>query len=96
MPVAVVQIEIVLPQAASLKDRRQVVRGLKDQLRRRFNISIAEMDETRDLWQRATIAMAAIGPDGGYLLGLLQQACAAAESILAGQDVRTGAAEIVA
>ncbi|MGH9476032.1 MAG: DUF503 domain-containing protein [Terriglobales bacterium] len=96
MPVGVLQIEIVLPGAASLKDRRQVVRSLKDQLRRRFNVSIAELDKTHDLWQHAVIGIAAIGPDASYILSLLQQAGAAAESILAGQDVRCGTGEIVA
>ncbi|MGH9468414.1 MAG: DUF503 domain-containing protein [Terriglobales bacterium] len=95
MPVGVLQIEIVLPEAASLKDRRQVVRSLKDRLRRQFNVSVAEMDATPDLWQRASIGIAAIGPDAAYLLGLLQQAAAAAERMLAGQDVRCGEAEIV-
>lgn len=96
VPVGVLQLEILLPDAASLKDRRQVIQSLKAQLRHKFNVSVAEMDETRDLWQRATIGIAAIGPDGAYLLGLLQQAGAAAESILAGQRVTCSAAELIA
>ncbi len=95
MPVAVLQLEIVLPEAASLKDRRQVVRSLKDQLRRRFNVSVAELDETRDLWQRATLGIAAIGTDAVYLRGLLGQASAAAESWAAGQRVAVGEIEII-
>ncbi|MGH9414010.1 MAG: DUF503 domain-containing protein [Terriglobales bacterium] len=96
MPVGVVQIEIVLPEAHSLKDRRQLVRGLKDKLRHNFNVSVAELDPRRDLWQRATIGIAAIGADEGYILGQLQQASAATESFLAGQDVVCGTAEIIA
>ncbi|MGH9486288.1 MAG: DUF503 family protein [Terriglobales bacterium] len=96
MPVGVVQLEIVLPQAVSLKDRRQLVRSLKDQLRRQFNISIAELDQPAGLCQRASIGIAAIAAEDGYLLGLLNQAAAAAERILAGQDVRTSTAEIIA
>ena len=95
MAVGWVRIEIVLPEAGSLKDRRQVVRSIKDRLRRQFNVSVAELDEDRDLWQRATLGIAAVNGDTGYLLGQLEQAAAAAERMLAGQDVRRGQAEIL-
>ena len=45
MPVAHLTLEIRIEHAQSLKDRRQVVRSLKDQLKQSFNISVAEMDE---------------------------------------------------
>ena len=45
MPVAQLTLEIRIEHAQSLKDRRQVVRSLKDQLRQGFNASVAEMDE---------------------------------------------------
>lgn len=96
MAVGWLRIEIVLPQAASLKDRRQVVRSVKDRLRHQFNISVAELDATPGLWQRATLGIAAISADAAYLHQQLQQAAAAAERMLAGQDVRCGEAEIVA
>ncbi|HET9785195.1 MAG TPA: DUF503 domain-containing protein [Terriglobales bacterium] len=95
MAVGWVQIEIVLPEAASLKDRRQVVRSVKDRLRRQFNVSVAELDPTPDLWQRATLGIAAINADPGYLLAQLEQAAAAAERMLAGQDVRLRSPEIL-
>ena len=65
MPVGVLQLEIFLPEAASLKDRRQVVRSVKDRLRHRFNGSVAELDTERDLGQRATLGIAAIAADTG-------------------------------
>lgn len=76
MPVARMLVEIRIPAAQSLKDRRQVVRSLKDRLRRGFNISVAEMDETV-LWQSATLGIAAISGSRDYLRGevaLLEQA----------------------
>jgi uncharacterized protein YlxP (DUF503 family) len=55
-----VRLELELPYAASLKDKRQTVRSLKDRLRRK-NVSVVESNY-QDVWQRATveIALAAI------------------------------------
>ena len=61
MPVARLTLELEIHQAHSLKDRRQVVRSLKDSLRRGFNASVAEMDGPL-LHNRATIGVAAISP----------------------------------
>jgi uncharacterized protein YlxP (DUF503 family) len=59
MPVAQLTLEIRIEHAQSLKDRRQVVRSMKDQLRQGFNISIAELDEAVT-WQSATLGVVAI------------------------------------
>lgn len=77
MPVATLSIELRIEHAQSLKDRRQVVRSMKDRLRERFNISIAEMDDAT-LWNRATLGAAAISSSRDYLRGLMQQVEAAA------------------
>jgi uncharacterized protein YlxP (DUF503 family) len=55
-----VRLELELPFSSSLKDKRQILRSLKDRLRRK-NVSVVE-SENQDLWQRATveIALAAI------------------------------------
>jgi len=45
-----------LPYAASLKDKRQMVRSLKDRLRRK-NVSVVESNH-QDVWQRATVEIA--------------------------------------
>lgn len=73
MPLAVLTVELRLEYARSLKDRRQCVRSLKDALRHKFNVSVAELDEGV-LWQRATLGIAAISPSRDYLIGQLQQA----------------------
>jgi uncharacterized protein len=72
MPVARLTIELDIPHAQSLKDRRQVVRSLKDKLRHAFNLSIAELDDGI-VWNRATLGIAAISPSSSYLAGQLQQ-----------------------
>ena len=55
-----VRLELELPFSSSLKDKRQILRSLKDRLRRK-NVSVVE-SENQDLWQRATmeIALAAV------------------------------------
>lgn len=65
-------IELRIELAQSLKDRRQVVRSLKEKLGHGFNISIAEMDEAVT-WQTATIGVAAISGSRDYLTGLMRQ-----------------------
>jgi|SRR5215472_465455 len=72
MPVAVLTLEIRIENAHSLKDRRQVVRSLKEKLQHGFNISLAEMDEAVT-WQSATIGVAAISSSRDYLAGLMKQ-----------------------
>jgi uncharacterized protein YlxP (DUF503 family) len=71
MPVAFLTLEIRIESAHSLKDKRQVVRSLKDRLRNSFNISVAEIDVT-DLWQRATIGVVSISGSRHYLEGLMR------------------------
>jgi uncharacterized protein YlxP (DUF503 family) len=51
-----VRLELELPYAASLKDKRQTVRSLKDRLRRK-NVSVVESNH-QDVWQRATVEIA--------------------------------------
>jgi hypothetical protein len=71
MPVAFLTLEIRIEAAHSLKDKRQVVRSIKDRLRNSFNISVAEIDVT-DLWQRATIGVVSISSSRDYLEGLMR------------------------
>jgi len=52
-------VEIHLPASRSLKDKRRVIRHLKDRIRAKFNIAVAEVDH-QDLWQRATLGMVSI------------------------------------
>ena len=72
MPVAQLTLEIRIEHAQSLKDRRQVVRSLKDQLRQGFNVSVAELDEAV-VYQSATLAVAAISRSHDYLQGLMEE-----------------------
>jgi uncharacterized protein YlxP (DUF503 family) len=81
MPVAHLTLEVRIEHAQSLKDRRQVVRSVKDQLRQNFNISVAEMDEAV-LWQTATLGVVAISRSRDYLHGLVEEVERAARRML--------------
>jgi uncharacterized protein len=81
MPVAQLTLEVRIEHAQSLKDRRQVVRSLKDQLRQGFNISVAELDEAVQ-WQSATIGVVAISRSRDYLHGLIEEVERAARRML--------------
>ena len=64
-------LELRIEGAHSLKDKRQVLRSLKDRLRSQFNVAVAELDHT-DLWQRATLGVVSISDSRDYLDGLMQ------------------------
>jgi uncharacterized protein len=72
MPVAQLTLELRMEHAQSLKDRRQVVRSMKDRLKQSFNVSVAEMDEAVT-WQSATLAVAAVSRSRDYLHGLIEE-----------------------
>jgi uncharacterized protein len=68
--IAFLTIELRIEAAHSLKDKRQVVRSMKDKLRQKFNVSVAEIEAT-DLWQRATIGVVSISDSRDYLESLM-------------------------
>ena len=83
MPIASLTLELAIEHAQSLKDRRQVVRSLKDKLRHGFNISIAELAEAL-VWNRATLGIVAISSSPAYLAGQLREGEEAARRLSAG------------
>ncbi len=70
MVVGTLRLELHLPSSDSLKAKRSVLNHIKERLRTRFNVSVAEV-EHQDLWQRATIGVAAVSGDGAVLNRLL-------------------------
>jgi uncharacterized protein len=69
--IAFLTMELRIEAAHSLKDKRQVLRSLKDKLRASFNVSVAEL-EGSDLWQRATVGVVSISGSRDYLRGLME------------------------
>ena len=80
MPIAHLTLELSIEAAQSLKDRRQVVRSLKDKLRVSFNVSVAELDRA-ELWNQATIGVVSVSPSQDYLRGLMDKVERAAARI---------------
>lgn len=70
MNIGVLEIELLLKDAHSLKDKRSVLRKLKDKLRNNFNVSVAEAGE-EDKWQRSVLAVVAASNDKKHLSGYL-------------------------
>jgi hypothetical protein len=68
---AFLTLEIRIEAAQSLKDKRQVVRSLKDRLRASFNVSVAELDPS-NLWNLATIGVVSVSQSRDYLDGLMK------------------------
>ncbi len=69
--IAYLRLEIRIEGAHSLKDKRQVVRSVKDSLRNHFNVAVAELDAS-EAWQRATLGVVSISDSHDYLAGLMQ------------------------
>lgn len=79
MVVGIVSWELHLEGCRSLKDKRRVVKSLKDRLRQRFNVSVAETNH-HDLWQRAEIACVVVARDRRQASSVLS----AADRLVAG------------
>jgi hypothetical protein len=60
--IGVLTLELRIESSHSLKEKRHVVQSLKDRLRHKFNVSVAEIDN-QDLWQRATVAAVTVSSD---------------------------------
>jgi uncharacterized protein YlxP (DUF503 family) len=82
--ISLLTIDLMIPWAQSLKDRRSAVRGLKDRLRSRFNASVAEI-AFQDKWQRATIAVCIVDSDRRQLESVMTRVRQTTE---AAQDVQ--------
>ena len=66
MFIGVCTIEMHIPESGSLKTKRRSLKSLKDRIRSKFNVSVAEI-EHNDLWQKASLAVAAVSNDKSYL-----------------------------
>jgi len=58
--IGLLTLEIHLPQSRSLKDKRQVLRSVKERLRSRHNVAVSELPDGADVWQRASVAVVSI------------------------------------
>lgn len=73
MIVASARIFLRIEGAQSLKDKRQVIRSLIDRTRRRFGVSVAEVED-HDLWNVATVGLACVSNQAEHARSIVQQA----------------------
>lgn len=87
MVVAVLSVELHIPYARSLKDKRMVLRRLKDRLQK-FNVAVSEV-EYQDLWQRAGLGVVAISTTPAHVERELAAAADEIERLEPGLITRT-------
>jgi uncharacterized protein YlxP (DUF503 family) len=71
MLVGALYVQVHIPGAASLKEKRRIVKSMIAKVQNRFNVSIAEL-ESENLWQRAAIGIAMVGDNREHLERQLQ------------------------
>lgn len=81
MPVGLLTLELHLAEAQSLKDKRQVLRGLKDRLRANYNVAVAELDY-EETWQRSVVGVVTVSNEEQHVEEALQKVLAEADRIL--------------
>jgi uncharacterized protein YlxP (DUF503 family) len=72
MTVGIARLTLFLPAAHSLKEKRMVLRRVKDRARQKFNLAIAEVGEN-DLWQRALLGVAVLGSGRRFVESALDE-----------------------
>ena len=70
MHVGICKLTLHLPEASSLKEKRQVARSLSDRIRNRFNVAVAEVEDT-DRRQRLTLGVSCVSNDRGHADSIL-------------------------
>jgi hypothetical protein len=72
MTVGIARITLFVPESHSLKEKRMVLRRVKDRVRNKFNVAIAEVEEN-DVWQRAVLGLALLGNDRRFVESALDE-----------------------
>lgn len=72
MVVGLASIDIHIPESGSLKNKRHFLKGIKDRVKNKFNVSIAEVDHN-DLWQRATLGVSVVANQKQFANRVLSQ-----------------------
>ncbi len=87
--IGILTLEIHVESSHSLKEKRHVIKSLKDRLRQRFNVSVAEVDHL-DSWQASVVVAVTVSNDRVRAEQILQAVEAHAESLLGGDLTGTG------
>ncbi|MEX5217788.1 MAG: DUF503 domain-containing protein [Nitrospiraceae bacterium] len=73
MIVGICTVELFIPEGHSLKGKRQVLQSLKNRLREKFNLSVAEVGD-HDLWQKSILGLACVANESVHVNQVLEQA----------------------
>ena len=76
MIVGSLRVRLLVRESRSLKDKRQVVRSIKDRLRNAFNVSVAEV-EAQEHRQLVVLGVAMVSNEAGHVRSALEQVVAA-------------------
>jgi uncharacterized protein YlxP (DUF503 family) len=87
MRIAILHVELFIPYSHSLKDKRMVLRRIKDRLQK-FNVAVAEI-EHQDVWQRAGLGIVAISTSADHVEKELAAAADEIERVEPGLVTRT-------
>lgn len=88
MIVGLCTVELYIPGGYSLKAKRQVLLSLKDRLRDKFNVSVAEVGD-QELWQKAVLGIACVANERSYANKILDQALKVVQSVPTIEMVRS-------
>jgi len=81
MAVGLLILELHISDARSLKDKRHVLRSLKDRLREKFNVAVAELDH-EDVWQRSTVGIVTLSNEEQHVEESLQRVLEESDRLL--------------
>ncbi len=79
MMIGTLRTDLLIRESRSLKARRRVVNSLKDRIRARFNVSVADVGD-QNLWQRAVLVVAVVSNDGRFANEVLSKVLRLIES----------------
>ena len=72
MKVGIVQMEVSIPWANSLKDKRRAIRSLKERISSRYNVSVAEVGDN-EVWRSSVLGLATVANDAKFIQGVCQK-----------------------
>jgi len=91
MVIGVLELDLFFPYSHSLKDKRRVLHGFKDRVRKRYNVALAEVD-FQDKWQRALLGIVSLNSQQTIVEEILGHVLADAlnleEAEVAGREIR--------
>jgi len=86
--VGLLEMELHLPGATSIKDKRQVIKSITGQITSRFKVSVSEV-EFQDLWQRSLLAVSMVSAEGGQVQKVLNHILRWTEGVNGAELIRS-------